>query len=282
MKHLWFVFLALSLPWATPLSALELLSVAPTEVYPGDTVRLSGGPFPPDVLVRIGREVLDAVPVTEQELTLTVPSVPEGDYLLSLLHQGVASPSSFTLRIRTKPPTIINLTPSVVDECLLQENARIEVEGEGFPRGSSILVDGNPAPSQWESAGSIILLLPPLTSGTHQLQVIAPGERRSLPRAFLVNNRPEIHSAYPGEDRVNSYEVIIRGKNFLSRSTLLVDGTVIPASAALPSQTGRLRHVDCETLIYTRYPYSRTPKTVILQVVNPGGVQSDPFSLSIP
>ncbi|NLC71105.1 MAG: hypothetical protein GX751_07095 [Desulfuromonadaceae bacterium] len=282
MRYLIVVSFAAWLSWAAPVFALEILSVSPTSVQPGNVVRLTGGPFPPGVTVRIGSETVIPSMVRERELTFIIPPVPEGEYLLSLLPNGVSSGQVFTLKVTEKLPVILSLNLTSVDECQRPENSQIEVEGENFSAGSALLLDGSPAPSRWESPSRMILLLPQLRGGSHDLQVITPGERRSLPRAFLVNDRPEIFSAYQGEDRVNSYEVIIQGRNFLPQSTLLVDGTPIARSAALPAQTGQLRYIDCENMIYVRYPYSRTPKPVNLQIINPNGRQSNPFSLNIP
>ena len=48
------------------------------------------------------------------------------------------------------------------------------------------------------------------------------------------------------------------------------------------TQADHLSYQDCRTLIYHRYPYSRELKQVNLQVVNPGGNQSQVFQASIP
>jgi len=275
------VLLILFQGW-NPLSALEILSVSPASVHPGNRVRLSGGPFQPGVTVHIGVATVVPSAIDDRELGFVVPPLAEGEYRLSLVQEEKIFPQPFTLRVSEPPPLIHSLTPSVVEECSLADIAMIEVVGEYFPFGSSLLLDGRPAPSEWESTNRMNLVLPPLEGGTHLIQVITPKEHRSLPKAFLVDNRPEIFSATAGEDRVNAYEVVIRGKNFLPQSTLLVDGVPISRSGALPSQTGQLRHVDCETILYTRYPYSRTPRPVTLRIINPGGQQSAPFSLTIP
>jgi len=134
---------------------------------------------------------------------------------------------------------------------------------------------------------------PPLKGGIHQLQVVNSADRKSLPATLFVNSIPEIQSVEQGTDDVTSYELIIRGKNFLFNSALIVDS--IPVGQALvtgadqtlflPQTTpaaDSIRYVDCNTIVYVRHPYSRQTKRVSLQVVNHGGNQSPVYYVTIP
>lgn len=265
-----------------PLLALEILSISPATVQSGDSVRVTGGPFDLGLSVRIGMDEVTPVTVRERELLFTVPPLPAGEYVLSVLHNGIGASRTLVLRILDSPPLIHQLIPQTWEACSGLTSTRMVVEGERFSPGSALLLDGKPAPSQWESAARITLLIPPLAGGVHEVQIISPNGLKSLARAFLVEDRPEIFTVHQGEDRVNSYELILQGKNFFASSVLLANGTAVGRDGSLPVQTGQLRYLDCNTLVYVRYPYSRTPKPVVLQVINPNGGQSNVFSISVP
>lgn len=117
------------------------------------------------------------------------------------------------------------------------------------------------------------------------------GELYVLPRVILQNlmefTIPEILTVERGEDQVNHYQVIIRGRNFHFNSTLVVnepeDSTIgrtlqqlsfdsrvnVLGRDIFTQKMTRLDYDDCQTLIYHRYPTSFQDKDLSLQIEGP-------------
>ncbi len=284
------LFLLTLLPLRLP--AQEIASVTPTVVTAGAVVTIAGGPFPSDIRIVLGDQTVLPTQVTEQRLVFTVPPLDSGEYALMLSVDGRVLPSRFSLRLDVPVPRIESVSPANIDECSAPAERRIAVSGDSFTPAAQLLLDGAAIPVDRLEATEILFTAPPLKGGVHQLQVVNSAERKSLPFALFVNSIPEIWSVEQSSDDVTSYELTIRGKNFLFSSTLIVDGT--PANPTftgggdqllVPQQQRRgdsVRYIDCSTLVYSRYPYSRQLKRVSLQVVNPGGSQSPVYHVSIP
>lgn len=275
------------------LAAQEIVSVTPATVTVGTVVTVTGGPFAPDVRIVLGeREIVPSRP-DERQLVFTVPPLGSGEYALMLKAVGRISPSPFSLRVVESEPRIIAISPANIDECSTAAERRVTVSGEAFSPGAQLLLDGAAIPVDQIGETEIIFTTPPLKGGLHHVQVVNPGDRKSLTFALFVNSIPEIHSVEQGTDEVTFYELTIRGKNFLFNSTLVVDGVSInPAlvaggiqvfvAPAVQPQNDTVRYLDCSTLVYTRYPYSRQSKRISLQVVNPGGQPSPVYHLTAP
>lgn len=290
------VFILFSLLFATTshnLAAQEIISVTPATVSAGTVVTITGGPFAPDVRILVGeREVVPSRPA-EHKLVFTVPPLESGEHAIMLMMNGQVLATSFSLRMVEPEPRIQSISPANIDECSTEDERRVTVTGESFSAGAKILLDGAVVAADHGDGSSLIFTAPPLQGGLHHVQVVNPGERMSLAFSLFVNNIPEIHAVEQGPDAVTFYELTIRGKNFLFNSSLIVDGA--PINQALvadgsqiymspPPQARNdfLTYVDCGTLIYTRYPYSRQAKRISLQVVNPGGLPSPVFHITAP
>ncbi|MBN2427732.1 MAG: hypothetical protein JXK94_05290 [Deltaproteobacteria bacterium] len=277
---LFFMVLFLGTPLRLP--ALEIFSVSPVKVFPGQVVQVTGGPFYAGVKVVIGDAEVVPQSFDEKELSFKVPELGEGEYIL-FLRSGEENSPVFRLEITVKPPIVYSVNPLEVDECemgLLEKD--IELQGDHFQRGAIVLLDGKVVPSARRSARLITMPVGDIKGGNHELQVVNPDGRQSLSQGFVVNDQPEIFSVIPGEDHVNSYELIIEGKNFVQNSQLLIDGRSILAVSGIPAQTDIVRYVDCHTLIYVRYPYSRELKQVSIRIVNPNGKQTPLFTIAAP
>lgn len=261
-------------------AALEILSVAPASASVGQTVTLTGGPFPAGSIVRLG-----LFPVTpdlreSSYLSFTLPELAEGEYALVVTHGGKISTKAVTLRVLEPTPWISSVEPSSLDECSTPEERRISVRGYGFGPGASLQLDGASVPASL-SGGEFLLTVPPLSPGLHEIRILSAGGKRSESHALTIASQPEIHGVSQGSDQVTVYELIVHGKNFLFSSVLVVDGRLV-TTGSNRTQADHLSYQDCRTLIYHRYPYSRELKQVNLQVVNPGGNQSQVFQASIP
>jgi hypothetical protein len=279
-RILFTLWLCLLLP--NPLAALEITSVSPATVSSGTAVTVIGGPFGKGVKIILGDRQIAPTPVGERQLIFTVPSLGEGEYALFLQEDEQTSQQIFTLKVVEPTPWISALNPSNVDICSTGAARRVLVEGKNFQPGASLLLDGAAVSQISMDERHITFMVPPLPGGIHEVQVVNPSGKKSLSHSLFINNVPEIVSVQQGTDYVNSYELIIEGKNFLYSSILVVNGKPIVRSAALPPQTDNVKYVGCNRVIYLRYPYSHELKRVSLQLINPEGKESPVYYVTIP
>lgn len=270
--------------------ALQVTSVSPSSAAPGERIVVTGGPFPTGIQLRLGEMPVLPDGIERNRLVFTVPALPSGDYLLQVAEKRGGRPRQiFTLRVTSPLPVITAVSPATVDSCRIQQGTRVSLTGR-FPSGTRILLDGSVIASAAD--GEVSFALPPLKSGLHQIEAVGPDGRRSLSHPLVVDGAPRILGVQEGADNVTSYEVVITGENFLFESALAVND--VPVNPPLTVQ-GRenippellprkdaVRYVDCNTLVYLRHPYSREPKPVTLQVINPGGEQSRVYQVTIP
>ncbi|KIH76586.1 IPT/TIG domain-containing protein [Geoalkalibacter ferrihydriticus] len=284
MKNVLIVFYSLLLcaVWTTVAGALEIRSLSPSAGEPGARVAITGGPFPTDVEILFGSEILLPDQHENNRLVFTAPALPEGDYLVLARSAADTSPAGFTFRMVEPAPWIQGLSPTRMDECTHEDERQVVISGRYFQPGAQVLVNEAAVPVESVGAEEISFLLPPLPGGMHRVQVVSPSGKASLAHSLQVSNIPEIQSVTIGDDQVNYYEVIISGKNFQFNSRLLVNGEVIRGVSAMRPSTEFVQVIDCRTLHYTRYPVSREPRQVALQIVNPGGEQSAVFTATIP
>lgn len=263
-------------------AALQITSVSPAVASPGQPLVITGGPFQNGVRVLLGEEELTPETVESRRLTLKIPLLPPGQYLLRLSRDGRVSAQAFTLQIIEPTPDITRLQPDTIDACQAGGPPAVTVEGSGFLPGSRLLLDGAAVAVENVTDSRISFTPPPLSGGLHQLVVVNPGGHRSVPKGFQVDAEPVIDAIEQGSNDVTSYEVVIHGQNFLASSQLIVAGRRIPLSGARYPHDDSARYVDCNTIILTRHPVSSQAQRVSFQVVNPGGQQSPVHYAEIP
>lgn len=281
---------------------LEISSVHPNPAIVGSPVTIIGGPFAPSLKVVLGgREIIPSL-VDERQLIFIIPQLGPGEHALYLLGDQQKSEQTISLSIALPPPQISSLEPSNIDECSTQEQRLITIRGDHFVADSQLSLSGQIVASTQVSATEISFIAPPLRAGTHGVQVTNPDGSKSLPHSLWFNNIPHIFDVSRGEDFVSSYQLIIKGENFILNSALIVYESSVgqpnlpPSQHIIPEQGGRsfigegarhpqteaVTYVDCNTLIYNRYPYSGQDKTITLRVSNPDGKQTEPYELSTP
>jgi hypothetical protein len=261
--------------------APRLAGLAPASGGPGSRVTVLGGPFDGSERILFGDRLLAPSRVEPARLTFTVPALPEGEYLLALQSMQGISAATLTFRLILPPPEILSLSPSQIDGCSGLEQRRVTVAGRGLQAGVQLLLNGA-ALDATRTGDSLLFNVPDLPAGLHQVQLRNPNGQMSLAVALLVDTTPEIRSVAVGAEFLNHYQLIISGRNFLFNSRLIADGRQVPAVPASSMQVDRLTYVDCNSLIYHRYPVSSQPRTVLLQVLNPDGRESAVFSATIP
>jgi hypothetical protein len=287
---------------APPLPAVELTAVYPQIAYAGSPVTLIGGPFGPEIRIDLAGRLLRPSSIGPRQLVFLAPPLPVGDYALFLRDGEQTSPQTFSLRIELPPPVINALVPDRLDECATPEQRQVSLRGAAIQSGAQLLLDGAVIPFSHEDEQSLSFTPTPLRAGSYGLQLVNPDGKKSLPHTLWISNLPEIESVSEGENFVNYYQVLIRGKNFFHNSVLLISEypggfddlpprqRFIPAqgSAAFSgdrarlSQSENLRYQDCHTLVYNRYPATGQAIRLVLRIGNPDGQQSEPFEVSLP
>ncbi|MBE0504864.1 MAG: IPT/TIG domain-containing protein [Desulfuromonadales bacterium] len=281
------LILLLILCFAVPVAALEITALSPSTANPGASVTLSGGPFAAGDLVLVGDRRVTATTLAPTRLTFTVPlTLPAGDYILTVERNGTRTPPNFLLRVVQPPPRITLLSPATLDSCTLAGERQIAVSGQHFRPGAQLLLDNAALPIDKFADSEIVFTLPTVKPGLHHIQVVNPDNQRSLTHALFLSSTPEISAVQSGADNVVSYELIVQGKNFLADSRLTANGATVGKDLGMISADGSvresMRYVDCTTLIYTRRPFLREARELSLQVVNPGGEQSNVYQLTTP
>ena len=290
------------LPVLCVAEGLQLLSVIPPFSNPGQSIQLFGAGFTPATRVVLGAEELTPTLLNAGQMQLLVPELAEGEYSLQLVTDGETSDQSLRLRIELPPPSIEVLSPANIDECSTAAERLVTIRGQNFQAGLHLLLNGSAVPASLQNEQQISFAAPPLTAGIYGLQVINPNGKSSLPHSLYFNNIPKIYGLSEGDDYVNHYQLIIRGKNFYPHSNLVVSEYPIGFTDQPPQQriisgrnasrdSGRalhsipadyLNHVDCNTMIYYRFPYSGQSKQMSLQVINRDGKTSGIEQTSMP
>ncbi len=267
---------------ALPAAALEIRSVAPAPAAAGAVVTVTGGPFTPATEVLVGEQVVTPETAAADQLTFIVPQLPAGDYQLVLRQDGQLSANPFILRIIPPVPWIGALDPAFLDECTTESQREVIIEGGGFQAGTRVLLNGAAVPHRFLNETTLAISIPQLPGGVHEVQILNPGDLRSLPQALVIDSLPEFFDIRQGADRVTTYELIIEGRNFLFDSVLVVDGRPLRPGPPPTQWVEQVEYVDCNTLIYHRAPVTTQLRQVSLQVVNPGGRQSPVIWVTIP
>lgn len=298
------IALALSVLLFVPFAAfgVEISSIYPEVAYAGSPVTVIGGPFSPEVTVDLGGEQLSVQLSGPRQLIFIAPQLPVGEYALFVREGEESSTKTLRLRIERPPPGILSISPDKLDECSTAEQRQVSLQGEYLQEGIQLLLDGAAIPYLRGSDASLNFSPPALRAGSYGLQLVNPDGKRSLPQTLWVSSQPQIESISSGGNFVNSYQVLISGKNFFPNSVVVLNeysgifGDVPPRQRIIYAQ-GRMisraenphirqsdtvSYQDCNTLIYNRHPHSGQAQRLVFRISNPNGQQSSPYEVSLP
>lgn len=300
-RTLWTALFALLLI-GTPATALEITSVAPTRATPGTLVVLTGGDFSPKSHIFLGEQFVPPVRRFLRQLEFMVPALPPGGYSLTVQDDVDSALQPFSFEVLAPQPQIERVEPDNVDVCAEEAGRLIRVNGRNFHAGALLLLGGNAVNSRVVDSSTMEFRLPEMPAGVYGVEVRNPDGATSLPHSLWINSVPELVGVERGSEFVNSYEVIVRGKNFFYNSILLVTETdtsagslgtrqvtyyanrrapaLAPSNLAVPGS--QLRYLDCQTLVYLRYPSNFQEKELTLQVINPDGKKTAPHQVTLP
>lgn len=281
--------------------ALDVTAVVPNRGTPGTLVAVYGGPFSPETRLFLGEEFVTLRVILENHMEFTIPELGPGSYALTVQSDTVTAGQDYQFEVLSAAPEITSLEPRILDSCRPDNQSPVQVIGRNFQPGALLVVNQNAVPAQVVSPTLIEAQLTEFEqSGVYGVAVRNPDGATSLPHSLWIKDVPEIISVEQGENQVNYYQVIIHGKNFYFNSTLVVNepaGRTIGQSHQklsfasrdnvlghdiFKNEMTRLSYVDCQTLIYHRYPSSFQDKDLILQIFNPDGRKTDPYHVSLP
>jgi len=281
--------------------ALEISSVYPEVAVIETPVTLIGGPFTAKMRVLLGEELIEPRLLSPRQLVFVVPAIEPGVYALSLVDEMRHSEEVLKLQVVFPPPEIVALEPETLDECYDLSQHEVVLRGRYLRPDSNVMLNNLALPSKPVNDTEMTFEAPKLSAGIYGVQVVNPDGSASLPHSLEFSNSPEIMDVTVGEDFVNTYQLVITGKNFFYRSIVVVSEYPTGFSDLPPTQHSlvarrppaqvlnnpealreTLYYQDCNTLIYNRYPLSGESRRVILRISNPDGKQSEAFEISTP
>ena len=297
MKKLFWLLFAAVFSMPALANSLEVNSIEPSRAAPGTLVSVVGNNFPKDILVSLGNVNLKPRIIQKNNIKFTVPNLVVGSYVLTIEDLKSESSISYSFEILAPAPLISTITPRSLDACNLDPEYQVSIYGRNFTPESTLLLDEKVVSSQFLNSNHIEAELPNnLSPGIFGVVVRNPDGATSLPYSVTVNNKPEIYDVERGDELVNSYEIIIHGKNFEFNSILVVNEPE-DNSIGLPFQQltifarvgsekdyniSKVTYKDCQTLIYRRYPASFQNREIGLQIFNPDGERTELYYVNLP
>jgi len=263
---------------------ISILSIIPANGEPGASVILYGSGFTEGTSAFLGNTEIPARVIGPKQLSFEIPRLKPGLYALYLRRKDGSTSSIYNFNVLPLKPILINIQPDKIDACNSGGYREVQLRGFNFQERSMVMFDGAAIQSRFISPEAISFVVPDVSAGLHQVQVKNPEETQSATRALFVDTKPEITGISQGDERVNSYDLIIYGRNFQQDSSLVVDGTRLSGARSYPPPAGtaKIIYVSCNQIIYERYPYDTTPKSIRLQVINPTGEGSSVVQIAAP
>jgi IPT/TIG domain len=262
-----------------PVTPYTILSIIPSQGEPGKRVSLMGAGFSADTLAWLGTTAVLTAVISDRQIEFEVPRVDPGLYALYLKRPDGVISKIYNFPILALKPAIDAITPDTVFGCAPDQERLVTLSGRNFQESSALLFDGGTIRSSYSSPETLSFTVPHnVLGGQHNIQVKNLDDIVSGTVAFYIDMKPVIHAVHQGEERVNSYELILEGHNFQQGSSVVVDGRQIYNN----TDRDKSRFVNCARIVYERFPYDRSTKSLKIQVVNPNGEESPIVTVSAP
>ncbi|HKO55074.1 MAG TPA: IPT/TIG domain-containing protein [Thermoanaerobaculia bacterium] len=269
---------AVLLPIVLPVPTIATLN--PASVTSGDsgvTVTVTGSNFSTRSVVNV-----NGVPKATTFVTAT------GALQAAVSAAEIAAPGTLTItvtdgtlvsapaQLQVRRPTITSVTPNVLPFGAVSE--RITVQGENFLTTSVIVFNGFALPTEFNADGSLSATLTGTmlnNPGTFFVLVRNSPESTSLGVLVAVASAgaPAITSVEPTTLLVNaeSRELIVRGENFVERSTLQIEGSTRTPSFASATEIRYTLTADDVA----------TQRVLHIRVGNPDGAVSNEVTVTV-
>ena len=295
-KLLWFIFAAFfSMP--TSASCFDIAAIEPSRGAPGSLIAIAGDNFPKEISLTLGEVIVEPRMIFTNHIEFMVPNLTAGSYVLTVENLNTREKMTYRFEVMAPTPVISTIAPRTLDACNLDGEYQVSIYGRNFLPQATLLLDGKVVSSEVLNSNHLEAELPnKLSPGIYGVVVRNPDGASSLPHSVTVNSAPEIYYVERGADFVNSYEIIIHGKNFQFNSILVVNEPENSSfgqtfqQLSIFARTGsegnsnisEVSYKDCQTLIYRRYPTSFQNKELGLQVFNRDGENTDLFFVNLP
>jgi hypothetical protein len=276
---------------------ITILSIIPAQGEPGTSVTLSGSGFTAKTTAFLGVNEAPTKVLGPRQLSFDIPRLQPGLYALFLRREDGVTSRTYNFEVLPQKPVADSITPDTVYACVSTGEREITITGQNFQKMSQVLFDGAAIGSRFVSPESLSFKVPRVAAGIHQVQVRNPGDTISGALGLFVDARPEIENVTIGEENVNYYNLVVEGRN-LQQDTVLViteesstemsgspptyDVKRLRSGSMQASERERLVYVNCNKLLYQRYPYSNIPKNFKVQVINSNGEESSVVQVSAP
>jgi hypothetical protein len=263
---------------------ITVLSIIPANGEPGGSVTLYGSGFAEGTSVYLGNTGIPARVIGPKQLSFEIPQLMPGLYALYLKRKDGTTSRIYNFNVLPLRPVLTSIQPDKINACESGGNREVQLRGHNFQERSMVMFDGAAIQSRFISPDAIAFIVPDVSAGLHQVRVQNPEETQSATRALFIDTKPEITGISQGEERVNSYDLIVYGRNFQQDSSLVVDGTSYSGARSYPRPSGteKITYVSCNQIVYERYPYDSTLKSIRLQVINVNGESSSVVQIMAP
>jgi hypothetical protein len=261
---------------------VSILSIIPAQGEPGGSVTLYGNGFNDGITAYLGNTAIPARVLSAKHLSFDIPRLDPGLYALYLQRKDGITSSIYNFTILPLKPVVTGIQPDKISACDSGGARETRISGRNFQERSMVMFDGAAIGSHFISPEAIAFTVPDVQAGLHQVQVRNPGDAYSTVMALFIDARPEITSLSQGDEYVNYYNLIINGRNFQQNSSLIVDGNSIPGIGAYSAGRDKFVYINCNQIIYERYPYDTSPKNIRLQIINPNGESSPVVQITAP
>ncbi len=279
-------------------TAITILSIIPAQGEPETSVTLAGSGFTEKTTAYLGNSPVPTEVIGPKQLTFDIPRLPPGLYALFLKNEDGTTSRAYNFSLFPPKPVVYSLSPDTMYACTPDKDRDVVISGKNFQEKSQVLFDGAAIRGNFLSPESFSFKVPRVVAGLHQIQVKNSEDAQSGAQGLFIDARPEIDSVITSEENVNSYNLVIGGRNFQQDSTLVVteekdldqsgiqppsfDVKRLRSGTASATERERTIFVNCGKLIYQRFPYSTTLKNFKVQVINPGGEESSEVQVSAP
>ena len=275
---------------------VSILSIIPAQGEPGISVTLYGSGFAEGTMAFLGTEEIPTTLLGPKQIAFQVPKLAPGLYALFLRRPDGATSKTYSFSLLPLKPVATALSPDRVDMCTTGREREVTVTGQNFLERSQVLFDGAAIRGRFLSETSMAFTVPQVNAGLHQIQVKNAEDAVSGAVGLIVNAKPEIDNITQGDEFVNYYNLVIEGRNFQQGSVVVVmeDSTLEQGGGQYSvdtrqvggnsgqAQREKVIYVNCNRIIYQRFPYSNVLKSFRVQVLNPSGEESAPVSVSAP
>ena len=251
----------------------SIFALMPSQVEPSSPVKVYIKDLPKKARFYIGENRVPHNIIEEDLVSIGAPNALVGDYPLYFKSLDGCKSNIVSLKIKESRPIISSLTPNQIYYCTPSKDRLALLKGDNFSKKTKILFDGIVVGSNYVSEKQMEVKIPQAKSGLHRIKAVNPAGGMSLSHNFYIEGTPVIYDVSIGISYDEHYELIIEGENFLWGALPVVEGE---------EAKGETTYKGCNMLVYDRYPKSKSPLEISLEVSNPDGDKSNSFYLSTP